>query len=369
MIKAVIIGFAHMHVNEVALYISEEESMSLAACADVKPEIEELTKTRYTRGWNIENIRENYCSNIYDDYIKMLDEVKPDIAFILTETSKKPEIVLECAKRGVNVSIEKPVAVSLEEALMIKRVVDMYKIEAIVNWPLTWRPYLHRMKAALDSGLIGDLIKIRFLIGNTGPVGRGAMHRGVTEAAEEMTDLEKSRMWWYQKECGGGALLDFCCYGCMYSNWITKGDARTVMAVGGNLATGFADIYDNGVALVKYDSVLAVLEGTWTTPSYAIPAGPTLFGKDGVISCVRENDEIKVEARDIYGNILEVPEFDYPKHLKNIATEYAHHIKTGESVHETLSFDFNIKTMAILDAAVRSSESKKEEAVGNVIWQ
>ena len=60
MIRAVIIGFAHMHVNEVALYISEEKSMELTACADVVPKVEELTKTRYTRGWNIENIRNNY---------------------------------------------------------------------------------------------------------------------------------------------------------------------------------------------------------------------------------------------------------------------------------------------------------------------
>ena len=29
MIKAVIIGFAHMHVNEVALYISEQPDMEL----------------------------------------------------------------------------------------------------------------------------------------------------------------------------------------------------------------------------------------------------------------------------------------------------------------------------------------------------
>ena len=44
----------------------------------------------------------------------MLDEVKPDIAFILCETCKKPEIVAECAKRKVNVSIEKPMALTLE---------------------------------------------------------------------------------------------------------------------------------------------------------------------------------------------------------------------------------------------------------------
>ena len=35
MIKAVIIGFAHMHVNEVALYISEQPDFELVGAADV----------------------------------------------------------------------------------------------------------------------------------------------------------------------------------------------------------------------------------------------------------------------------------------------------------------------------------------------
>ena len=214
------------------------------------------------------------------------------------------------------------------------------------------------MKQVLETGMVGDLIKIRFLIGNTGPVGRGAMHRGVLQAAEEMTDLQKSKMWWYQKEQGGGALLDFCCYGCMYSNWITQGQARTVTAVSGNLATDFANICDNAVSLVQYENTLAVLEGTWTTPSYAIPAGPTLFCKDGVISCEKAADgTVTVHAHDIYGKELPLPPFTYPAHLKNIATEYANHVKTGAPVHETLQFQFNLSTMAILDAAVRSAQS------------
>ena len=50
MIKAVIIGFAHMHVNEVALYIKNERDIDLVACADTKAEIKELTKNCVTIG-------------------------------------------------------------------------------------------------------------------------------------------------------------------------------------------------------------------------------------------------------------------------------------------------------------------------------
>ena len=163
MIKAVIIGFSHMHVNEVALYMSEQADFELAAVADVPSGVEQIPALRYTPAWNLENVKQNYCSNIYDDYRVMLDEVKPDIAFILTENCQKPEVVEECAKRGVNVCIEKPIAVSYEEALKIEESVKKYGIKAVVNWPVVWREYVHRMKAALDAKLVGEPVKLRYI--------------------------------------------------------------------------------------------------------------------------------------------------------------------------------------------------------------
>ena len=186
-LKAVIIGFSHMHVNEVALYISEQEDFELVGAADVKSSVDDIPPLRYTPKWNLENVRENYCKNIYDDYKQMLDELKPDIAFILTENCQKPEVVEECAKRGVNVSIEKPIAVSYDEAKKIENSVAKYGIEAVVNWPVAYRPYLYKLKNVLDSGVIGKPVKLRYINGHTGPLGKGAKHRGVSSKAEEMT--------------------------------------------------------------------------------------------------------------------------------------------------------------------------------------
>ena len=79
MIRAVIIGFAHMHVNEVALYISEEKNTELVGIADVQPKEPENTEKRYTRAWNFANVKENYCSNTYESYTEMLDELSKRI--------------------------------------------------------------------------------------------------------------------------------------------------------------------------------------------------------------------------------------------------------------------------------------------------
>lgn len=363
MIKAVIIGFAHMHVNEIALYIHEEEGIELIAAADVKPEIAEIMPARYTREWNKENVRKNYCGNIYDSYEEMLDKEKPDIAFILCENVNKPHIVEECARRGINVSIEKPIAVSFAEAKKIEETVAKYNIEAMVNWPVLWRPYMVNMISAYRRGLVGRLKKLYYINGHTGPLGAGAKHRGVSEAAEEMTDEARSKTWWYQKHMGGGAFLDILCYGSMYSALLQEDDAIGVSAYGENLNTPYSDAEDNVSAIIRYPETVTVAEGTWTMPQKVLPAGPVIMGEKGVIYTVRTEGGADVLAVDMYGNELAVPEVPFPHSMKNIAAHYMHSKKTGEPLTKEVTLAQNMKVMAILDAAMRSAASHKEERV------
>lgn len=363
MIKAVIIGFAHMHVNEIALYIHEQEGIELVGCADVPPEIPEIVNSRYTRGWNMENVRKNYCPNIYDSYETMLDELKPDIAFILCENVNKPRVVEACAFRKINVSIEKPIAVNYDEALKIASSVEKYGIEAIVNWPVIWRPYMFKMIKAYESGLVGDLKKLYYINGHTGPLGAGAKHRGVSEAAEDMTDEARSKTWWYRKKAGGGAFLDILCYGCMYSALFQEKDPMGVFAYGENLNTPYSDAEDNVSAIIKYPGSVTVAEGTWTIPQKVLPAGPVIIGEKGVIYTVRTEDGAEVLAVDMYGNPLTVPDAEFPQSMKNIAAHYVNSKNTNEPLTKEVTLKQNMKVMALLDAAIRSSKSGKEESV------
>ena len=358
--KAVIIGFSHMHVNEVALYISEREDMELCGIAGVPSKAESIPALRYTPEWNLCNVRDNYCSNVYEDYKVMLDEIKPDFAFILTENGQKPDVVEECAKRGVNVCIEKPIAVSLAEADRIKASVDKYGITAVVNWPVVWREYVLKMKAALDAKIVGEPLKLRYINGHTGPLGKGAKHRGVTENAEEMTDEQRAKTWWHKAELGGGVWLDIACYGCFFTRWFMGKGAKSVIGMGENLNTPFGNTDDNFAAAVKYDGKMSVIEGTWTTPRAVIPSGPMVLCSDGVIMCTGGAESAPdVKAYDIYGNEVEIPAYSLEEKYKNMPC----HLMSGENIHEMLTLDANMDVMAILDAAMKSAESGKEEYI------
>lgn len=366
MIKSVIIGFSHMHVNEIALYINNEPEFELAGAADVASVVEKIAPHRYTPLWNMENIRENYCSNIYDDYRKMLDELKPDTAFILSENCQKVEIVEECAKRGVDVCIEKPLSTSLEEAKKIKAIVDQYGIKAVVNWPVAWRAYLHKLKAVLDSGIIGKPLKLRYINGHTGPLGKGAKHRGVCAKAEEMTDEERAKTWWHQEIHGGGVFLDICCYGSYFAKWLMGDGEESVFAYGDNLNTPFGDTDDNFAAIVKYSNKkMSVIEGTWTTPRAVIPSGPAVMCTDGVVMCTGGAENAPdVIAYDIYGNEIDICDISLGAGYENMPNHISYCNRTGTDVFEMLTLEKNLEMMAILDAAIRSSKTEQEAVIG-----
>ncbi|MGH2411223.1 MAG: hypothetical protein ACRDGS_12755, partial [Chloroflexota bacterium] len=72
-----VIGFAHMHVNELIRVFNLLPNIEWVACADTVPARPELVEARSTRGWNLRQAREVVgIPKAYDDYRAMLDAEK-----------------------------------------------------------------------------------------------------------------------------------------------------------------------------------------------------------------------------------------------------------------------------------------------------
>lgn len=356
-VKAVIIGFAHMHVNEVAQYIDKNDFFELCGLADVPPDTPEKTESRYTRAWNLKNNSKKYKLTPYEDFRVMLEEIEPDIAFILCDNLNKPYIAEECAKRGIDICIEKPMAISLKDALEIRQTVEKYGINAVVNWPVIWRPYIHEQLAVLNSGIVGRLIKCYYINGHTGPLGKGAKHRGVDEKADNMTDEERASTWWYKSSAGGGVVLDIGCYGCFFNEWARNNridKPMYVTAFSGNYNTPYMDAPDNMAAIIEYRNSYGVIEGTWTMPQGVLPTGPIYACENGVIYC--DNDR-KIKVMDIYGEEIKLPEYKIMPHIADLPDHYAYCMNKGFPLIKSVTLDFNVQVMAVLDAVLKSAKS------------
>jgi len=367
--KVVIIGFAHMHVNDIGADFARHPRVDLCACADTVPAVPELRVAPYTREWNVEFTKKNFnIQKVYECYIEMLEKEKPDLAIITSENERHAEIVEECAKRGVGALIEKPMAVSLSHGLRMTRAAQRYGTLLIVNWPSVWYPELHLMKKLADEGRIGRLIEFKVRNNHTGPLGPGAEHKGVTDKAESMSSVELANTWWHQIEQGGGAMLDYCCYGCMLSYWFFEKPATTAFGIRGNFVNKWCNAEDNALMVVRFPDSIATVEANWTTSNDLIPHGPMLFGTKGAMTTEELNGTQVVKIAESSGKFVFEKPGNQPEHLRDIASAYVCHIDGGP-LDTMLQPDFNLHSMAILDAGIRSANSGKMELVNNETWQ
>ena len=103
--KLAVVGLDHDHVWGLLNDISKEPDAELVAIADTHPELVERAKGRVPAS-----------VHFYSDYVRMLDETKPDAVIVTTENDKHPEILRECAKRHISYSVEKPLATNAADA-------------------------------------------------------------------------------------------------------------------------------------------------------------------------------------------------------------------------------------------------------------
>jgi predicted dehydrogenase len=243
------------------------------------------------------------------------------------------------------------------------RAVKANNVKLMVNWPTTWFPAIRKMKELIDEGMIGDVWEVKWRNGaSMGPL-------SYSKGEDAFTDAEKGSEWWHQTAPGGGALLDYCCYGACLSRYLIGEPAVAAIAMKANLTSHYGDAEDNAAITVRFPNAMAILEGTWTTWHSGVPTGPVVYGKTGTM--VIDRRELKVYTTRSYSAVEPdlVTEGDpLPEGRATLAEEFIHHIETGQPLHPTLDMMQNVEAMAILDAGARSAASGKLELVNTPTW-
>ena len=279
-----IIGFAHMHINRVAALFGDHPQLEWGGCADTVPLVPELSEARFTRAWNKQHaLTELGVPKAYDTYAELLAEGNLDIAIICSENVCHPEIVEACAAAGVHVCVEKPMAMSLAHGLRMARACEAAGTTMAVNWPIAWSAPMRQMKCLIDDGLIGRVLQVKYRSGHTGPLGQGAAHSGVAASDDNLSGPERAASWWHQTAAGGGAMIDFCCYGAMLARWFVGEQAQGAMAMKANLASHWGEADDNATMMVRFPGAIGLFEGSWTTLHHGVPTGPVVYGTTGTL--------------------------------------------------------------------------------------
>lgn len=136
-------GIARTH----ATYLSKMENVEIVAVCDILNERAEYLKNTYAPN-----------AQIFDDYVKMLDTVKPDVLHVCTPHYLHSEMAIAALKRDIHVLLEKPVSITMAQ---VNELIEAEK-ESNAKICISFQNrYLNRNKTAkqlIDSGKAGKVL-------------------------------------------------------------------------------------------------------------------------------------------------------------------------------------------------------------------
>ena len=195
-------------------------------------------------------------SALFTDLAVMLDRVKPEAVASFTSTVDHPVVVEAAAARHIDVMMEKPLAVSNQDAQRIRDAAARGGIDVLVNYETTWYANHGAIWTLMkERAAGGEIRKMVALDGHSGPKKINVQ----PEFFAWLTDPVKN---------GAGALFDFGCYGANLMTWLM--DNQRPVAVTAVTQQFQPDVYprvdDEATILLEYPHAQGIIQASWNWP-------------------------------------------------------------------------------------------------------
>jgi predicted dehydrogenase len=335
--RLAIAGTTHGHVSWI---LNRKDKKDILIVGIYEPNVELAEK--HSRNYGIKK------ELFYTDLGKMIEETKPEGVVAFGSIYEHLAVVEASAPRGVHVMVEKPLAVNLDHAVQIEKLAKKHNIHVLTNYETSW--YLTTEKTYQlinDSNYLGKLKKGVFHHGHQGPKEIGVSK----EFLSWLTDPVQN---------GGGALIDFGCYGANLMTYLMKGiEPISVMAVTQQFKPHiYPKVDDETTIVVSYPNAQCIIQASWNWPFNR--KDMELYGETGYIIAQNARDMITRNIthtvdRPIRLDAADVKVYTDPfSYLADVIRK-----KTKVEDHGLYSLQNNITVMKILDAAKQSASTGK----------
>ncbi len=332
-LRVAIVGLEHGHVEGFLHSLPSHGNVQLVGIADADPALFAKYRARFALPETL----------YFKSMANMIEVRRPQAVLVYTSVGEHRHAIEIAAQYGVSVMLEKPLTISLEDALAIRRTALHYHIHVLVNYETTWYASNRAAYNELEHGSLGTVRRVVVHDGHQGPREIGVP----PEFLNWLTDPAQN---------GAGALYDFGCYGVDLMTWLMHGE--TPLTVTALLNHDKPEIYrnvdDDATIVLTYPHAQAVIQASWNWPfsrkdmevygatGYAITVGPDKLR----LRQERDNDERLVSATP-----LSPPENDSLTYLD--AVLMGRTLSNGD----LSALDTNIVVMQILDAARESART------------
>lgn len=285
---------------------------------------------------------------IYNDLGKMLDKVKPEAVVAFGSVYEHLSVVEACAPRGIHVMVEKPLATNVEHAERMAELAHKYNIQLLTDYETSWYPTTAKsFQLVNDSSFVGKLKKVVIHDGHQGPKEIGC---------------DKVFLDWLTDpvQNGGGALIDFGCYGANLMTGLMKGQKPlSVTAVTRHYKPDvYPKVDDDATIIVSYPNAQCIIQASWNWPFNR--KDMEIYGDEGYIVTI-DNDNMRLRNRVMP---TEKPELVTAKDIRVYEDPFSYFYdvlkaKITMKPYDLYALDNNVEVVRILQAARESSKTGK----------
>ena len=253
-----LIGCGRISTNHILA--AKNNHLEIAAVCDILPEAMENVLAKH-------GLEQDSSIARYTDYIKMLDEVKPTLVSIATESGIHGQIALACIDRGIHVIIEKPMAMSMAEADEIIRRSGEKHVKVAACHQNRFNVAVQKTRAALEAGRFGRL-------------SHGSVHVRWNRNRGYYTQAPWRGTWAQD----GGCLMNQCIHGVDLLRWMLGDEVEEVYGVTRQQFHDYLEAEDVGMAVLKFkNGAIGTIEGTTNVYPKNLEETLYIFGESGTV--------------------------------------------------------------------------------------
>ena len=205
-------------------------------------------------------------AKVYTDYKKLLAEVKPEFVTIATWSGNHAQIAVDCLKAGAHVLVEKPMALSTNDAdAMINTAKECNK-KIAVCFQNRFNTPVQKTYEALKKGRFGKIL-----------------HGAVQVRWNRNEAYYKEADWRGTWEMDGGTLMNQCTHGIDLLQWLMGEDVVRVHGVTRKFLRNI-EAEDFGSAILEFKSgAIGIVEGSADVYPKNLSESLSLFGEKGTV--------------------------------------------------------------------------------------
>ncbi len=284
-------------------------------------------------------------SLFYPTVAAMLQHIKPDAVLAYNAIADHLSVVEACAPKGISVMVEKPLATTGQQARQMIALAQQYHIQLLTNFETTWYASNQQLYTlVVKQNALGAVKKMVVHMGHQGPKEIGCSE----DFLKWLTDPVKN---------GGGAVMDFGCYGANLMTWLMGSRPVAVTAITRKIKPAiYPNVDDDATILLEYaNGATGIIEASWNWP-FGIKDWE-VFGEHTYLHALNGNT---LQRRDRDSAVYYDVPVNPPAYSSNLV--YLADVLKGKTsaVADLSSWQNNLIVVEILEAAKLSAKEGRK---------